>query len=68
MENFSTKIGKFVIGFGIFLVKFLFLSAIFKIYEQQGNLALFGTTAVLVLLFDIRARLGKILDKMTEKE
>lgn len=68
MENFSTKIGKFVIEIAIFLVKFLLLSTIFKIYEQQGNLALFGTSFVLVLLFDIRTRLGKILDKMTEKE
>lgn len=68
MENFSTKIGKFVIEIAIFLVKFLLLSTIFKIYEQQGNLALFGTSFVLVLLFDIRTRLGKILDKMSEKE
>lgn len=68
MENFSTKIGKFVIEIAIFLVKFLLLSTIFRTYEQQGNLALFGTSFVLVLLFDIRTRLGKILDKMTEKE
>lgn len=68
MENFSTKIGKFVIEFALFMAKVIFISACFKVYAQQGNLVLFGISFSLVLFFDIRTRLGKILDKMSEKE
>lgn len=68
MEKFSTKVGKFVIESAIFLVKFFLLATICTIYKQHGNLALFGTSFVLVLLFDIRTRLGRILDKMSEKD
>lgn len=64
MENALNQLGKNLFGVILFGVEYAFVKAILDTsFSLNAVVAI-----VLVSLLGIRTRLGKILDKMTEKE
>jgi hypothetical protein len=64
MENALNQIGKNLFGVLLFCIEYAFVKAILDTsFSLNAVVAI-----VLVSLLGIRARLGRILDKMSEKE